>query len=164
MVVVDFLKKMALWYYGENGQQIGPLEDHAIREAVREGKVGAETLVWREGMAVWQPLSQVSELSTPYASPQVYHSYPTGMVRTSGLAITSLVCGIVGLLTCLVLAGIPAVICGHMALNQIGQDPTRIGGRGMAIAGLIMGYLQLLCCVAALVLFFTLGFAGLSNL
>lgn len=162
MVAVDFLKKMALWYYGENGQQIGPLEESAIREAIRDGKVTPDMLVWREGMAIWQPLLQVPELANPHAPP-VYYSHPTGMLRTSGLAISSLVCGIVGLLTCLILAGIPAVICGHMALNQINQEPTQIGGRGMAIAGLIMGYLQLLCCVAALVLFFSLGFAGLSN-
>ena len=38
---------------------------------------------------------------------------------TSGLAIASLVCGIMGLVTCLFLPGIPAVICGHMALSRM---------------------------------------------
>jgi len=55
--------------------------------------------------------------------------------RTCGLAIASLVFALVlgpfGL--------IPAAICGHMALRKIEKDAT-LGGRGMALAGLILGY------------------------
>lgn len=64
---------------------------------------------------------------------------------TSGLAITSLVCGIAGValfwLFLPMLASIVAVITGHMALRQITANPN-LGGRGMAIAGLIMGYVM----------------------
>lgn len=85
--------------------------------------------------------------ASPYTPPGVaggtfYYAPPT-----SGLAITSLVCGIVGLVTCLMLPGIPAVICGHMALNRMADPSVRLAGRGMAIAGLIMGYLSVLCMV-----------------
>jgi hypothetical protein len=38
---------------------------------------------------------------------------------------------------------IPAIIFGHVALGQIGQPGARTGGRGMAIAGLVLGYLGL---------------------
>ncbi|RKN69661.1 DUF4190 domain-containing protein [Microbacterium sp. CGR2] len=61
----------------------------------------------------------------------------------SGLAITSLVCGIAGLVLFWalipMLASIVAVVTGHMALGQTKRDPS-IGGRGMAFAGLILGY------------------------
>lgn len=62
---------------------------------------------------------------------------------TSVKAIWSLVLGILGL-TCLgCIAGVPAIICGHMALSQIKKAGGLLTGDGMAIAGLIMGYLSL---------------------
>ena len=56
--------------------------------------------------------------------------------RTSALAITSLVLGILGFF--LGFLSILAIIFGGVALNQIGKDPT-LGGKGMAIAGLVLG-------------------------
>ncbi|MDR6868261.1 CheY-specific phosphatase CheX [Microbacterium resistens] len=38
------------------------------------------------------------------------------------------------------LASIVAVITGHMALGQTKRDP-RLGGRGLAITGLVLGYI-----------------------
>lgn len=77
----------------------------------------------------------------PYGAP-VYPAVPAPR-PTSGLAITSLICGIAGAVLVWaiipVLASIAAVITGHMALGQTRRDPA-VGGRGMAIAGLILGY------------------------
>jgi len=58
-------------------------------------------------------------------------------VKTSGLAIASLVFSLVGPIGC-----IPAVICGHLALRKI-QKQAAVGGRGLALAGLIIGYVVL---------------------
>ena len=56
------------------------------------------------------------------------------------LAVCSLVCGVFALIIpCLTV--IPAVICGHKALSQAKNDPENYGGSGMALAGLITGYL-----------------------
>ncbi|MDN3445372.1 DUF4190 domain-containing protein [Microbacterium sp. APC 3901] len=59
--------------------------------------------------------------------------------------MTSLICGIAGVVlfwaVVPLLASIVAVITGHMALRQTKQNPA-IGGRGMAFAGLIMGYIM----------------------
>lgn len=77
----------------------------------------------------------------PYGAP-VYPAVPAPR-PTSGLAITSLICGIAGVVLVWaiipVLASIAAVITGHMALGQTRRDPA-VGGRGMAITGLILGY------------------------
>ncbi|MGW9159578.1 DUF4190 domain-containing protein [Microbacterium sp. NPDC055665] len=75
-----------------------------------------------------------------YPSP----AYPAAASRpTSPLAVASLICGIAGVVLIWaiipVLASIAAVITGHMALGQIKRQPG-IGGRGLAIAGLILGY------------------------
>ncbi|MFB8190734.1 DUF4190 domain-containing protein [Microbacterium sp. NPDC055988] len=71
-------------------------------------------------------------------------AYPAAASRpTSPLAVASLICGIAGVVLIWaiipVLASIAAVITGHMALGQIKRQPG-IGGRGLAIAGLILGY------------------------
>src|SRR6476469_9745585 len=42
------------WYYAEGGKQVGPVEESALDELVRQGVVRDETLVWQEGMAAWQ--------------------------------------------------------------------------------------------------------------
>ena len=45
------------WYYVENGQQAGPVEATEFAQLVRLGKLRADTLVWREGLANWEPFS-----------------------------------------------------------------------------------------------------------
>jgi uncharacterized RDD family membrane protein YckC len=48
------------WYYAEGALQNGPVTDDEFGELVRNGKIRAETLVWREGMANWQPYYSVA--------------------------------------------------------------------------------------------------------
>ncbi|MHC4603519.1 MAG: DUF4190 domain-containing protein [Planctomycetota bacterium] len=55
-------------------------------------------------------------------------------VQTSGLAIASLVFSLVGPIGC-----IPAIVCGHLALGKVKKEPT-VQGRGLALAGTIIGY------------------------
>jgi hypothetical protein len=64
---------------------------------------------------------------------------------TSGLALASMICGIVAIPLCYVwaVAGIPAVVCGHLALKAIRKSPEPVEGRGFAIAGLVMGWLAI---------------------
>jgi Domain of unknown function (DUF4190)/Domain of unknown function (DUF1707) len=64
-------------------------------------------------------------------------SAPPQYARTNALAITSLVCGIAQMMFG-PLATIPAVVCGHMARSQIRRTGEQ--GAGMALAGLILGW------------------------
>ena len=43
------------WYYVDQGQQTGPVNDAQFEELVRSGKIQPDTLVWHEGMAAWVP-------------------------------------------------------------------------------------------------------------
>jgi len=61
--------------------------------------------------------------------------------RTETLATVSLILGCISLF-CGVFTALPAVICGHIARKKIKNDP-KLGGDGVALAGLIMGYLFL---------------------
>jgi DNA-directed RNA polymerase subunit RPC12/RpoP len=61
--------------------------------------------------------------------------------QTSGLAIASLICSILSLVTCI--GWLPGIICGHLARSRIRRNPLLKGGR-LATAGLLIGYLFLL--------------------
>ena len=69
--------------------------------------------------------------------------------RTSGLAVSSLVLGIVGFFF---VTAILAVVFGHVSLSQIKRSLGAVTGRGMAIAGLVLGYLWLAFFVVIIVL------------
>lgn len=75
-------------------------------------------------------------------------------IRTSGTAIASLIFGIVAWVGLPVIAALVAVICGHIARGEIRRmPPGTIEGDGMAIAGMILGYVQLVLCVLAILFF-----------
>jgi uncharacterized RDD family membrane protein YckC len=59
------------WYYAESGQQAGPVDDGQFEQLVQAGKILPETLVWREGMANWQPYNQVRSPRLSSSSPPV---------------------------------------------------------------------------------------------
>jgi Domain of unknown function (DUF4190) len=61
------------------------------------------------------------------------------------LAVWSLVLGILAIvLVCIgPLFAIPAVICGHMAYSRIKRSAGALSGEGLALGGLITGYLSL---------------------
>jgi hypothetical protein len=61
--------------------------------------------------------------------------------KTSALAIWSLVLGILSLACFTIFAAIPGVICGHKALSKIKHSSGALTGQGLAIAGLVTGYL-----------------------
>jgi type II secretory pathway pseudopilin PulG len=63
-------------------------------------------------------------------------------VRTDGKATASLVLGVLSLV-CGLLAGIPAVILGHISLSNIRKSGGRLKGEGMAMTGLITGYISI---------------------
>ena len=74
--------------------------------------------------------------------------------QTNGLAIASLVCGI--LIFFCFFTWIPAIICGHMARGQIRESGGRQSGSEMATIGLALGYIGLGLTVLSVV-FIVLG-------
>ena len=70
---------------------------------------------------------------------------PTGPqpARNSALAIWSLVLGILALACFSVLTAVPAVICGHKARTQIKRSAGALTGEGLALGGLITGYVSI---------------------
>lgn len=92
-----------------------------------------------------------------------YGAYTPTPLPRSGAAVASLVCGIIGLLGFWFwvpgILSVVAIVSGHAAVKSTRRDPN-LGGRGMAFAGLIMGYVgaglvivQILFFVGSLLLF-----------
>jgi len=76
---------------------------------------------------------------------------------TNGLAVASLV---LGCLFCLMITGILAVIFGNVALSQIQRSQGAQRGRGLAIAGIVLGWVGV--AIIAALAFTWLGY-GISN-
>lgn len=62
---------------------------------------------------------------------------PVAVEKTSGMAIASLIFGVLFLFPLNILA----IIFGHISLSQIKKSAGRLGGKGLAIAGRVLGYL-----------------------
>ena len=69
---------------------------------------------------------------------------------TNSLALVSLVAGIASFVVCPVIGAIVAIITGHMARGQIRR--TGESGNGLAVAGLVLGYVHIALAVLALVI------------
>ena len=85
---------------------------------------------------------------------------------TSSLAIASLVSGILGWTLLPFIGTIVAIITGHMARGEIRRSAGALDGDGMAIGGLILGWLSALLWIVGIVVFFMFlgGLAWLATL
>jgi hypothetical protein len=96
-------------------------------------------------MPDWVAGRDVPELAailTPSAAPHPHHAahLAQGPPRTSGMAIASLVLGLLWLWG---LGSLLAVIFGGVSLSQISRSRGGLEGKGMAIAGLVLGIIGL---------------------
>lgn len=137
-------------YVHRDNRQLGPFTEAELKAQLSSGAISLQDHVWWDGQANWIPLGQSSlaatlSLATPPvpkpgmpAVPGTHSVVPV----TSQLAIWALVCGCLSLL-CSLFTSIPAIILGHLALVEIKKNPS-LQGRGMALAGLIIGYVMTL--------------------
>lgn len=65
-------------------------------------------------------------------------------------AVVTLVLGIVGLFLFSAILGPMTIIIGHKAISEIDSSNGRLGGRGLALAGLILGYVSLAFAIIAI--------------
>ena len=112
---------------------------------------------------------QPAEQQAPYTQPYTQQYAPTASRPTNALAIISLVASLTGLTILPFVGSVAGVITGHLAKRQIAE--TQEEGSGLALAGLIMGYVGIglgVLAVLAAILFFglfvtTLGVVGTTS-
>ena len=98
-------------------------------------------------------MNQPYQYQTPPPPPPVVPWQQPVQVKTSALAVTSL---ILGCLSFLLFPGIPALVLGLCALSAINKSNGQLIGRGMAIAGTTLGGLG----TAGFLFFFMQGLAA----
>jgi hypothetical protein len=138
------------YYYSDRDYQPkGPASLEQLRALAGSGAVNAETLIVPVGSQQWVPITTLLPSLPP--SP-----------ATEPLAICSLILSVAGLVFCALITSIPGIICGHVALSHIAKRP-HLEGKGMAIAGLIIGYAGIALGLAYLVFVIVLVATGAAN-
>jgi hypothetical protein len=137
---------------GSDQNEYGPVPAEVVLQWLTANRVSRQTLARAEGTTDRKPLSEFPEFQSAVAAqsslppPVAGPSSPAGapVQRRQGMAIASLILGICGITCFSLIAGIPAVILGHIAYNRSRKLPSLYGGSGLAITGLVLGYLSLL--------------------
>lgn len=65
------------WWYSVGDARKGPVSIDVLRAMLLEGKVAQSTLVWKEGLKEWAPLSEISDLQ------QVVRAVPPELPKLS---------------------------------------------------------------------------------
>ncbi|MEZ5326708.1 MAG: DUF4190 domain-containing protein [Verrucomicrobiales bacterium] len=175
------------WYYvtAEKTQQA--FSEEQIPSLLADGTIQSGTLIWNGTMPNWMPAGEVKpewfqnagalspQATVTHATVQPPPQFPP-TEQQDPMALASLVCGIMAIalvfagcmFPCLGIFGlavaVPAVITGHIALGNIKRGKAPAGGRGQAVAGLIMGYCTLaLIVVGAVLAALGVGIAALAG-
>jgi hypothetical protein len=146
------------WFYAKNNQQVGPVNYETLRQMLVSGQLQPADLVWRDGMATWEPASRIPGLiavpaqpatgghpvappaSQPQSPPQPYAPYAqpapvqyrsptTSNESQNGLAIAGFCLSFVMPLFGLIFSWI--------ALSGMKRTGNR-EGHGLAVAGMVI--------------------------
>ena len=138
---------------GGDNRARGPVTGEELSQWIREGRASAHTMARVSDGEHWQPLGSFPEFVGPLQGlPWIPLYQPPP--KAHGMAVASLVLGIVSILffPLGLLLGIPAVYCGHMAKAEIARQPEAMGGHGLAVGGLVTGYIGTVMGAISLVL------------
>jgi hypothetical protein len=94
----------------------------------------------------------------PDAPPAPARTTPS--LPTSGLAIASLVLGVGGLTILPLLGSIVAIILGYMARREIRDRPGEVSGDGLALAGIVLGWIAVGLAVLGFLFAGAIGICG----
>ncbi len=122
----------------------------------REGQGGWQS-GWQSQWQQQQPVRQGNWQQAPDGS-----WIQVAGTRSSGDATASLVLGILGLVLCPLICSVLALVFGYQARAEIDASGGRIGGRGSATAGVVLGWVGV-AIVALFVLLIVIGIAAGSG-
>ena len=141
-------------HVSRDGKQLGIFSLEEINRQLAAGTLNLSDQAWYEGAAGWAALSTVpgvSAASVASSAPQISPAPGAPMTvapqrKTEPLAIMALVFGGIGIFgfCCglFLMAAVAGVVCGHLALAKIKANP-ELEGHGLALSGLIIGYIAI---------------------
>jgi len=139
---------------GGDQKEYGPISADQLRQWIAANRVNAQTKVQEAGSADWRPLAEFAEFSEALtggvppapaltsAGPGGSASPASGQVERSGLAVASLVLGILGVFT-LGLTALVGLVLGILAHVRISGSRGRLSGSGTATAGIVVSAVAL---------------------
>lgn len=121
---------MDYYYTDSQNQSKGPVSEDEIKALVASGALTGASMICQVGSQQWVPVSTLVATVAP----------PLPARKNEPLAIWSFVLSLI--FCCQPIAGIAAVVCGHIALARYKKAP-ELQGKGFALAGVIIGYVML---------------------
>jgi uncharacterized protein DUF4190/uncharacterized protein DUF4339 len=139
------------WYYAQNNDSRGPVPFSELERLALAGELHPEDFIWTDGMAEWSPAATAAPLLFESMSGFSGLPHGGGALKNCPAAVASLVFGLLGMNLLLFIGSIAAIICGHIALKEIERNPNQWAGRGMAVFGLVLGYVAVAAGIIAAV-------------
>ena len=130
---------------GADQKEYGPVDADTIRHWIAQRRVDARTQVQAQGTTEWKAAGEIPEFKDALAAgapaqsagppPMSAPVSPGVPAKTSGMAVTSLVMGLLG---CLIIPAIVGLVLGIASLLRISRSDGRLKGKGLAIAGICL--------------------------
>jgi hypothetical protein len=145
-------------HVARDGKELGVYSLEEVNRQLAAGTLRLTDQAWYEGAAGWAALSTVPGVSAvaPSSTPASTATpvapatavIPTAAVvpqrKNEPLAVVSLILSVLGLcgFCCgfFLMSAIAGIVCGHIALSRIKANP-ELEGHGLAMAGLVIGYI-----------------------
>lgn len=135
---------------GTDQKEYGPVTADQIHQWIAQGRINAQTKAQSDG-GEWKTLGDFPEFAALLGNrvPPLSSSAPAtsagtpAAAKTSGLAISSLVLGVLGFFTC-GLTAVVGLILGIVALVKISNSKGAVRGQGLAIAGTVVSAIFLM--------------------
>ena len=157
---------MTQWYVAVEGRRYGPVTAEQLGAWAQQGRLTAQDLVWREGMAEWVAAGTVEELAALFAG-GVAGATPAGgppPTPPGGFAPAAagpsehlrphrggavLTLGILGLVVCAICGAI-AWSMGNTDLREMAAGTMDPSGEGLTKAGKICGMISVILAIVAI--------------
>ena len=158
---------MTQWYVAVEGRRYGPVTAEQLGTWAQHGRLTADDMVWREGMAEWVKAGTVEELGGLFAGAAAGGTAPAGVpppTPPGGFApagagpsaflrphrgATVLTLGILGLLLCFICGAI-AWSMGNADLRDMAVGNMDRSGEGLTKAGKICGMISVILGIVSL--------------
>jgi len=157
---------------GGDGKEYGPISADTVRLWISEGRANAQTQVLPDGSPAWVALGQLAEFASSFQTASSVPAAPfpshVSVPQMNPLALTGFILSMVsitlGLCCCY---GFPfnvaGIVCSAIGLVQVRNQPERYTGRGLAIAGIIIGAVSILLAILLFIFVGAMSWADIQK-